>query len=73
MASQRGTSVYLIQKVLAISLALLDSNRINIVHVEVAFNNSQNFFLQVIPMLPQRLCEDLCSLNPHQVITINNY
>ena len=53
-ARSRATSVYLTQKVIIIISSCLMSSCIP--------------FGQVIPMLPRLLCEQLCSLNPDEVI-----
>lgn len=52
-AASRATSVYLVHKV----DNPISSNK------DTTFENERKIF-QVIPMLPQVLCERLCSLNP---------
>lgn len=57
-ASQRATSVYLVQKVGALLRMCWCSVW------EVWESIPLPVLLQVIPMLPRLLCEELCSLNP---------
>ena len=64
VASQRATSVYLVQRV----------SHTTHVHVisTCRMGGDSSVCVQVVPMLPRLLCEQLCSLNPNQVIFIYN-
>ena len=94
MASNRATSVYLIQRVcvcvclcvcicihMCVCLCLYLYLYIQLyMHMCVCLYMHSYVciciyivLLQVIPMLPRRLCEDLCSLNPNEVQIIIIY
>ena len=80
MASNRATSVYLIQRVCVCMYVCLYMRTYVCMSISVSVHTAVHAyvytyvciciyiaFLQVIPMLPRRLCEDLCSLNPNEV------
>lgn len=71
IASQRATSVYLVQKVSTPRgfFPRVINSQLSGVHLNCNFFKFSALSvclvtLQVIPMLPRLLCEELCSLNP---------
>ena len=65
VASQRATSVYLVQRV-------SHTTRVHVISTWRMGSDScvrVCVCVQVVPMLPRLLCEQLCSLNPNQVIS----
>lgn len=67
IASRRATSVYMVQKV-SVSWLFNQSQSLflsgSLINKPFRLHSMSLVSLQVIPMLPRLLCEELCSLNP---------